>query len=134
MLFRYIALPSLFHSIRHGRLILLVSCRCQTCTQSFCEDCLPEGELDAIGDVLPELYVLALILSLLNADLLIDNLLRASALLGYGEKTAAYYIRCQDCHEHFAEHPEAWASWEEEMRETNRRLEEAEARQNAEQG
>jgi SWI/SNF-related matrix-associated actin-dependent regulator of chromatin subfamily A member 5 len=29
--------------------------RCQTCPQAFCEDCLPEGDIDAIGDVLPEL-------------------------------------------------------------------------------
>lgn len=31
--------------------------RCQTCPQAFCEDCLPQGEIDAVGDVLPELYV-----------------------------------------------------------------------------
>jgi len=30
---------------------------CQTCPKAFCEDCLPEGDLDAVGDVLPELYV-----------------------------------------------------------------------------
>ena len=32
-------------------------CRCQTCPQAFCEDCLPEDDIDAIGDTLPELFV-----------------------------------------------------------------------------
>ena len=31
--------------------------RCQTCPQAFCEDCLPEDDIDAIGDTLPELFV-----------------------------------------------------------------------------
>jgi len=30
---------------------------CQTCPQAFCEDCLPEDDIDAIGDTLPELFV-----------------------------------------------------------------------------
>ncbi|KAG6816477.1 hypothetical protein H0H87_005764 [Tephrocybe sp. NHM501043] len=29
--------------------------RCRTCPQAFCDDCLPEGDLSAIGDTLPEL-------------------------------------------------------------------------------
>ncbi|KDQ50600.1 hypothetical protein JAAARDRAFT_63080 [Jaapia argillacea MUCL 33604] len=74
--------------------------RCQTCTQAFCEDCLPDGDLDAVGDTLPEFR-----------------------LLGYGESTNAYYIRCQDCHERFEEDPEVWKSWQEEMRETEKKLE-----------
>jgi hypothetical protein len=32
-------------------------CRCQTCPQAFCEDCLPEDDIDAIGETLPELLV-----------------------------------------------------------------------------
>ncbi|KAF9241300.1 P-loop containing nucleoside triphosphate hydrolase protein [Melanogaster broomeanus] len=55
---------------------------CQTCTQAFCEDCLPDGDIDAIGDVLPEF-----------------------ALLGFGAQTTAYYIRCHDCHAHWAPTP-----------------------------
>ena len=31
--------------------------RCQTCPQAFCEDCLPQDDIDAIGDTLPELFV-----------------------------------------------------------------------------
>lgn len=31
--------------------------RCQTCPQAFCEDCLPEDDIDAVGDTLPELFV-----------------------------------------------------------------------------
>ena len=31
--------------------------RCQTCPQAFCEDCLPEDDIDAIGETLPELFV-----------------------------------------------------------------------------
>lgn len=33
--------------------------RCQTCPQAFCEDCLPEDDIDAIGDTLPELCVVS---------------------------------------------------------------------------
>jgi len=32
---------------------------CQTCPQAFCEDCLPEDDIDAIGDTLPELFVIS---------------------------------------------------------------------------
>ncbi|KAF7979907.1 hypothetical protein HWV62_40302 [Athelia sp. TMB] len=74
--------------------------RCQTCPQAFCEDCLPDGEIDAIGDVLPEF-----------------------AVLGYMAKSNAYYIRCHDCHEHFRENPSDWQAWQKEMRETEAKLE-----------
>lgn len=55
MLFRYVS----------GKGTLVISAlfgarppnRCQTCPQAFCEDCLPQGDIDAVGDVLPELYV-----------------------------------------------------------------------------
>ncbi|KIM89720.1 hypothetical protein PILCRDRAFT_812522 [Piloderma croceum F 1598] len=73
--------------------------RCQTCPQAFCEDCLPEGDIDAVGDVLPEF-----------------------ALLGYYDKPNAYYIRCHDCHQHFNESPEVWEGWQQEMRETQAKL------------
>ncbi|KAH7906758.1 P-loop containing nucleoside triphosphate hydrolase protein [Hygrophoropsis aurantiaca] len=73
--------------------------RCQTCPQAFCEDCLPDGDIDAIGDILPEFHV-----------------------LGYGITSTAYYIRCHDCHAHWKEHPEAWKTWEEEMKETEEKL------------
>ncbi|KAH7882573.1 P-loop containing nucleoside triphosphate hydrolase protein [Phlebopus sp. FC_14] len=76
--------------------------RCQTCPQAFCEDCLPDGDLDAVGDALPEF-----------------------ALLGYGPQTTAYYIRCHDCHAHWAKEPEAWKAWEEEMAETRAKMDEA---------
>ncbi|EJU00608.1 hypothetical protein DACRYDRAFT_80834, partial [Dacryopinax primogenitus] len=48
--------------------------RCATCSHAFCEDCLPEGELDAIGDTIPQL-----------------------AGLGYTNQSLAFYIRCNDC-------------------------------------
>ncbi|KIJ13016.1 hypothetical protein PAXINDRAFT_163783 [Paxillus involutus ATCC 200175] len=76
--------------------------RCQTCAQAFCEDCLPDGDIDAVGDVLPEF-----------------------ALLGFGAQTTAYYIRCHDCHARWAQHPEDWKAWEEEMAETQQKLEAA---------
>jgi hypothetical protein len=56
---------------------------CQTCPGSWCEDCFEtppgtaeggEGDIEAVGDVLPEL-----------------------ALLGYGAKSQAFWIRCTDC-------------------------------------
>ena len=34
--------------------------RCRTCTRAICEDCLPEGDIDAVGDTLPELCVILL--------------------------------------------------------------------------
>lgn len=71
--------------------------RCQTCPKAFCEDCLPEGDLDAVGDVLPEFL-----------------------LLGYGAQTTAYYIRCHSCHAYWAEHPE---TKEEEMVEIQQKIE-----------
>ncbi|KAH9924947.1 P-loop containing nucleoside triphosphate hydrolase protein [Amylocystis lapponica] len=74
--------------------------RCQTCPQSFCEDCLPEGEIDAVGEVLPEFL-----------------------LLGYGEATTAYYIRCHDCHERFRDEPRLWKEWQAEMQEVQVKLE-----------
>ncbi|EIW74988.1 hypothetical protein CONPUDRAFT_169853 [Coniophora puteana RWD-64-598 SS2] len=73
--------------------------RCQTCPQAFCEDCLPEGELDAVGDTLPEFLA-----------------------LGFGTRMGAYYIRCADCHAHWEKNPKARKSWEEEMRETEAKL------------
>ncbi|KAL4063586.1 P-loop containing nucleoside triphosphate hydrolase protein [Scleroderma yunnanense] len=69
--------------------------RCQTCPKAFCEDCLPEGDLDAVGDVLPEFV-----------------------MLGFGAQTA-YYIRCHNCHAYWAEHPEAK---EEEMGEIQQKI------------
>lgn len=80
--------------------------RCQTCPQAFCEDCLPDGELDAVGDTLPELQV-----------------------LGFEGASSIYYIRCQDCHQLFKEDPSVWESWKEEMRiadEALRKMQEAE--------
>lgn len=46
-----------------------------------------------------------------------------SELLGYGEKSTSYYIRCHDCQQHFRDDPMAWKAWQEEMRETQAELE-----------
>ncbi|KZO91803.1 hypothetical protein CALVIDRAFT_557967 [Calocera viscosa TUFC12733] len=48
--------------------------RCATCSNAFCEDCLPEGELDAIGDSIPQFTALR-----------------------YNTSKGAYYIRCDEC-------------------------------------
>ncbi|TFK50621.1 hypothetical protein OE88DRAFT_1661143 [Heliocybe sulcata] len=69
--------------------------RCQTCPRAFCEDCLPSGDMDAVGPTLPEFL-----------------------LLGYGEKTSAYYIRCDDCRDRFKTDAAFRESWEGEFRET----------------
>ncbi|KAM6491144.1 SNF2 family N-terminal domain containing protein [Amanita muscaria] len=74
--------------------------RCQTCHQAFCEDCLPFDDIEPVGETLPELE-----------------------LLGYGAKTAAYFIRCHDCIREFKENPEYRKSWEQEFRQTQRKLE-----------
>ena len=55
MLFRYDAL--LYLGYLGSESVFCFPDRCQTCPQAFCEDCLPQGNIDAVGDVLPELYV-----------------------------------------------------------------------------
>ncbi|RDB18237.1 putative global transcription activator SNF2L1 [Hypsizygus marmoreus] len=74
--------------------------RCRTCPQAFCEDCLPPGDIDAIGDVLPEFQ-----------------------LLGYGSSPSAYYIRCHDCREDFSANPESqyWREWMAEIRQAEKK-------------
>ncbi|KAG6849128.1 hypothetical protein H0H93_011075 [Arthromyces matolae] len=75
--------------------------RCRTCPQAFCEDCLPEGDLDAIGETLPELL-----------------------LLDFGATTSAYYIKCHDCIADYAENPKTpfWAEWERDIRKAEETL------------
>jgi len=77
--------------------------RCRTCPQAFCEDCLPSGDIDAIGDILPEFE-----------------------LLGYGKSTSAYYIKCHDCREDSAQNPDSrlWTEWEAEFREVEKKTRE----------
>jgi SWI/SNF-related matrix-associated actin-dependent regulator of chromatin subfamily A member 5 len=48
-----------------------------------------------------------------------------STLLGFGAQTTAYYIRCHDCHALWAQDPAAWTAWEEEMADTQQKLEAA---------
>lgn len=48
-----------------------------------------------------------------------------STLLGFGAQTTAYYIRCHDCHALWAQDPAAWKAWEEEMVDTQQKLEAA---------
>jgi len=86
----------------------MVQPRCQTCPHAFCEDCLPEGDIDAVGPDLPEFVI-----------------------LGYGEKATAYYIRCQDCREHFAENPKALKDWQKEEEETQAKYARWKAEQNS---
>ncbi len=45
-----------------------------------------------------------------------------SLLLGYGFKSTAYYVRCHHCHERFRTDPLYWHQWQEEMRETEKKL------------
>ncbi|PCH42878.1 hypothetical protein WOLCODRAFT_90021 [Wolfiporia cocos MD-104 SS10] len=74
--------------------------RCRTCPQAFCEDCLPEGDIDAIGDELPEF-----------------------ALLGYGANSTAYYIHCIDCNERAQTDRKWWSTWQKEIQEAKEKLE-----------
>lgn len=46
-------------------------------------------------------------------------------LLGFGAQATAYYIRCHDCHALWAQDPTVWQAWEEEMAETQQKLEAA---------
>lgn len=62
--------------------------RCQTCSDSYCEGCLPQENFYSMGDTLPEFL-----------------------LLGYGAIALAHYIRCVECLEHFESHPEVLSAW-----------------------
>ncbi|EKM52129.1 uncharacterized protein PHACADRAFT_262623, partial [Phanerochaete carnosa HHB-10118-sp] len=73
--------------------------RCQTCTNAFCEDCLPPGEIGAVGDTLPEFV-----------------------LRGFEEMPSAYFIRCHACQERFETDAAFAESWQEEFRETKEKL------------
>lgn len=58
---------------------------------AHCEDCLPEGEIAAIGSSIPEFE-----------------------FLGFGEVTQAYWVHCRDCGVKF-ETDDGWKqAWEAE--------------------
>jgi len=73
--------------------------RCRTCPQAFCEDCLPSGDIDAIGDELPEFLV-----------------------LNYEATRSAYYICCDECRQRRLDDPEWWADWQEEFQAAEKQL------------
>ncbi|KAH8924965.1 hypothetical protein BT69DRAFT_1260872 [Atractiella rhizophila] len=63
--------------------------RCQTCPDSFCEDCLPPGDLFALGEESPEF-----------------------SKLGFPPRSSAFYIRCDQCVSRFElEGRGAHAAW-----------------------
>lgn len=51
----------------------------------------------------------------------INSLFFYSELLGFGQKSNAYYIRCHDCHDQFKEDPEVWKEWQEQFAETEKK-------------
>ncbi|KAG6853121.1 hypothetical protein C0991_006731 [Blastosporella zonata] len=65
-------------------------------------DCLPEGDLDAIGETLPEFL-----------------------LLNHGPSTTAYYIKCHDCIADFAENPDSlfWLDWTRDISQAEKTME-----------
>jgi SWI/SNF-related matrix-associated actin-dependent regulator of chromatin subfamily A member 5 len=65
---------------------------CQICPLAFCEDCLPPGDLESVGETIPEFL-----------------------LLGYGRTPQAHWIKCAGCLEHFKDHPEELATWKKEQ-------------------
>ncbi|BFZ64542.1 hypothetical protein YB2330_005689 [Saitoella coloradoensis] len=73
--------------------------RCSSCPNSFCEDCLPPGDIIGYGTELPVLLA-----------------------FGYPEVTQAYYIRCSQCIDYYSQHPEAQAAYEAEDREARIKL------------
>ncbi|KAF4588526.1 hypothetical protein EYR40_010078 [Pleurotus pulmonarius] len=73
--------------------------RCRTCADAYCEDCLPEDEILAIGDTLPEFEIL-------NCSF----------------ATSAYFIQCPDCQTFFKEKPEEWTWWQEHFAKAERQL------------
>lgn len=95
------------------------SCRCQTCPQAFCEDCLPEDDIDAIGDTIPELSVTSIRRFISWID---RGLFFCSLLLGYRTSATVYFIRCHDCQNDFVRDPSIWKSWQQEFAETEEKL------------
>lgn len=98
---------------------VLISYRCQTCPQAFCEDCLPEDDIDAIGDTLPELFVVS---SPLFQSVSLLALFLYSLLLGFYASPTVYFIRCHDCQSEFAKDPSTWKTWQQEFEETEQKL------------
>lgn len=73
-------------------LCLIADISCRTCPLAFCEDCLPPGDLESVGDVLPEFLV-----------------------LGYGRQSTAHFIKCSDCIEHYSANPTEAEQWRKEQ-------------------
>lgn len=96
--------------------------RCQTCPRALCEDCLPESDIDAVGNTLPELCVPVLLFTCCASRVSPFLLAFDSLIRDYGAKSTAYYIRCTECHARWKEEPQLWADWQQEMRENEERL------------
>lgn len=73
--------------------------RCRTCPNAFCEDCLPEKDVELIGDIIPEFL-----------------------LLQYPQKNNAYFIRCHYCHQRSQEDMVWWKDWQTEIKMATKRL------------
>ncbi|KAM0751509.1 hypothetical protein T439DRAFT_379628 [Meredithblackwellia eburnea MCA 4105] len=102
---------TIFHCLQH----LCIRCgrnatdaggmlfRCQTCECAYCECCLPDSELEGVGDTLRQFLV-----------------------LGYGKTAQAYYIRCTVCIESFATDKSFKNWWDIELAEVEKRWEKLE--------
>jgi len=101
--------------------------RCQTCIRSFCEDCLPKGELKAIGGSLPELWDIVISYSSSRKSLTAVISTFPSLLCDYGEIPQAYFIQCHHCVEEFATDEAVRDNWAEEEMLTMKYLREKEA-------
>ncbi|KAL0953043.1 hypothetical protein HGRIS_007245 [Hohenbuehelia grisea] len=73
--------------------------KCRSCPQAFCDDCMPDGDIFAWGESIPEFE-----------------------FLGYPAKSTSYYIKCHECLEHFKTHPEEGKAWEKEFELAEQRL------------
>ncbi|KAJ7455925.1 P-loop containing nucleoside triphosphate hydrolase protein [Mycena galericulata] len=80
-----------------GGLIL----RCQTCPQAFCSDCIPWDDVKMVGDTIPEFV-----------------------LRKFYKKDSAYFIRCADCVEQGRNDPRWLNTWEEEIAEAQKLVDE----------
>lgn len=105
--------------------------RCRTCVRAICEDCLPEGDIDAVGDTLPELCVcpaLPACCPCTDSDFDLARFVRVpcvfdSLVRDFGATQTAYYIRCDECQERCATDAAFRKQWADEIQEAEAALE-----------
>ncbi|VDB91569.1 unnamed protein product [Peniophora sp. CBMAI 1063] len=72
--------------------------RCETCPNTYCDDCLPDGKFWSVGESCP-----------------------VQEALGFSRQATAYFMRCHPCQKRFKKDSN-WEGWEDEIREAEEKL------------